>query len=60
MSEEDDERLRKAMIRMSEALERSRQMHEAMADSAGKLLVNQVEKFLEEQNGIQDDGQSER
>lgn len=60
MSDDNEERLRKAFIRMSEALERSRQMHEAMADSAGKLLVNQIEEFLEEQNGIQDDGQSER
>lgn len=60
MNSDDEERLNAAMIRMSEALQRSRQMHEAVADSAGKLLVNQVEKFLEEQNGLSDDGQSER
>lgn len=58
--ERDEERLRAAMIRMSEALERSRMMGEAITASAGERLVEQVEKFLEEHNGIQDDGRAER
>lgn len=60
MNSDDEERLNAAMIRMNEALQRSRQMGEAITNSAGKLLVEQIEKFLEEQNGIHNDGQSER
>jgi hypothetical protein len=55
-SPDDEERLRLAMIRIGEAMKRSRIMSEALTDSASKLLVEQVEKFLEEHNGIQDDG----
>jgi hypothetical protein len=60
MDKDDEERMNLTFIRLSEALQRSRMMHEAVANSAGKLLVEQVEKFLEEQNGLHDDGQSER
>lgn len=53
----DDERMNEIMARMVEALRRSREMNTNMydrldmaADGAGRQLVEEIEKYLEERN----------